>query len=62
MPYTTENIAGFEASIADREEQIERLRTNPPSGWAPRYVTHNIDLLEEQIAGFQKTIEKIRTA
>ena len=62
MPYTTRDIPGIESDIAAREERIEGLRTNPPAGWAPRYVTHHIEQLKEEITKFEKIIEKIRTA
>lgn len=62
MPYTTKDIAEFEASIEDRKEKIEELHRNPPATWAPRYVTHNINLLQEQIDNFKKIIEKIKAA
>ena len=62
MPYTAKNIPEFESAIAEREEQIKDLHTNPPSGWAPRYVTHNINLLQEQIGNFKKLIAGIKDA
>ena len=60
MAYTAKDIPDFKSSIAQRKEQIKDLHTNPPSGWAPRYVTHNINLLQEQISNFEKLIAGVK--